>query len=308
MSRARICANCRRAVPAGQQCECRKASERARKARHDTTRASATERGYDADWRAVRRQYLKAHPRCSHPDCTAAATEADHIISVADRPDLRLSWSNLRGFCKPHHSQRTARDQSFGMSAEARARTWPTGLRKSAIPLTIVCGPAGSGKSHWVKQQAKPGDIVIDLDEIKARLSGTSMYSAGSEWTGPALEERIRMLRALTIAPSCGANAFFIVSAPEPAERQWWQRMLGGIVHLMDTDEATCIARINADHRRVGHREAMIKRVSAWFAMAQGGESRFRQPSPTAPPLATKLFQKLGISTDDESEEKFYCG
>lgn len=308
MSRARICALCRRAVPAGQQCECRRSAERARKAKLDLARPKATERGYDADWRAVRRQYLRAHPRCSHPDCQQSATEVDHIQSVAARPDLRLSWSNLRGYCKPHHSARTARDQSFGMSAEARARTWPAGLRRSAVPLTIVCGPPGSGKTHWVRQQAKPGDIIIDLDEIKARLSGTSMYSAGSEWTGPALEERNRMLRGLADATDKLSAAYFIVSAPEPAERQWWQRMLGGTVHLMDTDEATCIARINADHRRIGQREAMIERCRAWFAMARGEGSRFRAPAPTAPPHTANNLSELGISTDDDSDTKFYCG
>ncbi|MCO5078975.1 MULTISPECIES: HNH endonuclease signature motif containing protein [Hyphomicrobiales] len=51
---------------------------------------------------------------CCQPGCTARATEVDHVISVRQRPDLRLSWSNLRPFCKPHHSARTAREQAFG--------------------------------------------------------------------------------------------------------------------------------------------------------------------------------------------------
>lgn len=301
MSRARICANCRRAVPAGQTCECRKASERKRKAAHDATRPQSGERGYTADWRAVRRQYLAAHPQCQHEGCTAPACEVDHIYSVAERPDLRLSWSNLRGFCKHHHSQRTARDQSFGMSAEARARTWPTDLRPSAVPLTIVCGPPGSGKSTWVREHAGPHDVVIDMDVIKAELAGTAIYSAEPRWTGPALEERNRMLRSLASRHSGEQHAFFIVSAPEPAEQQWWQRQLGGTVHVMDADEATCIARINADHRRIGHRDRMVRRVAEWFARAKGEVRAFDPPAGTAPPQARTLFRELGISDHDSA-------
>lgn len=298
MSRNRICANCRRAVPAGQTCECRKASERKRKAAHDATRPKSGERGYDADWRAVRRQYLAAHPACQHEGCTAAAVEVHHVKSVAERPDLRLSWSNLSGLCRHHHSQITASTQSFGMSAEARARTWPVDLRPSAIPLTIVCGPPGSGKSRYVTEQAGPHDIIIDLDVIKADLAGTAIYSAEPRWTGPALEERNRLLRSLATATA--PRAWFIVSAPEPAERDWWQRQLGGTVHVMDADEATCIARINADHRRIGHRDRMTRRVGEWFAKARGEVRAFEPPAGTALPQVTKLFRELGISADDD--------
>lgn len=294
MSRAKLCARCRRVVPAGKRCQC---TERVRKAKIDATRPNSGERGYDADWRAVRRQYLDAHPMCSHPDCQQPATEVDHIQSINDAPELRLRWSNLRGFCKRHHSQRTARDQSF-MSAEARARTWPTDLRPSAIPLTIVCGAPGSGKSYWVRQQAGSEDVVIDLDEIKARLAGTRIYSAPAATTGPALEERNGILRSLA---TCDApRAWFIVSAPEPAEQQWWRRQLGGTVHVMDADEETCIARINADHRRIGHRERMVERCREWFRRARGESRAFEPPRPTAPPLPTKLLPELGISDVDK--------
>jgi len=85
-------------------------SERERRAFLDAKRASAPARGYDAAWRRVRKLFLAAHPFCA---CGMPATEADHIASVRDRPDLRLSWSNLRAMCKPCHSRRTALDQGF---------------------------------------------------------------------------------------------------------------------------------------------------------------------------------------------------
>jgi 5-methylcytosine-specific restriction endonuclease McrA len=92
----------------------REEAERRRKERFDRQRPSAGERGYDADWRRCRKLFLEAHPTCSW--CPAPATEVDHKISPLVRPDLRLTWSNLRGGCKSCHSRRTALDQGFARS------------------------------------------------------------------------------------------------------------------------------------------------------------------------------------------------
>ena len=109
MRAPRIC-GCGMRVASGAQCIC----QRKRMAEADKRRPTARQRGYDAAWQKVRKDFLARNPRCSHPACSAPATEPDHILSVRERPDLRLSWSNLRPFCKRHHSQRTARDQAFG--------------------------------------------------------------------------------------------------------------------------------------------------------------------------------------------------
>ena len=78
------------------------------------------QRGYDHAWRKLRVRFLAAHPLCQCDDCqdgqkkTTAATVVDHIIAIAERPDLRLDWNNLRAMSKPCHDRRTAREQSFG--------------------------------------------------------------------------------------------------------------------------------------------------------------------------------------------------
>jgi 5-methylcytosine-specific restriction endonuclease McrA len=86
----------------------------ARKQSYERQRGTSTARGYDAAWRKLRSQFLQQHPACSHPGCTLPATDVDHIVSIRDRPDLRLDWSNLRPYCHAHHSARTARDQGWG--------------------------------------------------------------------------------------------------------------------------------------------------------------------------------------------------
>lgn len=75
-------------------------------------RPSAGRRGYDRDWQKLRARFLRANPNCSTAGCRRPSAEADHIQPVRLRPELRLAWSNLRAFCGPCHSRRTAQDQS----------------------------------------------------------------------------------------------------------------------------------------------------------------------------------------------------
>ena len=101
-------------------------AEAERKAQLDARRGSSADRGYDAAWRRCRAAFLAAHPLCQCDDCkggtirTTPATVVDHIVAVADAPELRLDWSNLRAMAKRCHDRRTALDQGF-----ARGRRRP---------------------------------------------------------------------------------------------------------------------------------------------------------------------------------------
>lgn len=55
---------------------------------------------------------LQQNPLCE--DCeangkTVAAHDVDHVIPIADRPDLRADINNLRSLCKSCHSKKTVR-------------------------------------------------------------------------------------------------------------------------------------------------------------------------------------------------------
>ena len=77
-------------------------------------RGSSSARGYDAAWRRTRDAYLDAHPICSKEFCLTPATEVDHKDGEGPLGPRGHDWSNLRQFCKSHHSARTARDQPGG--------------------------------------------------------------------------------------------------------------------------------------------------------------------------------------------------
>jgi 5-methylcytosine-specific restriction protein A len=81
---------------------------------YERNRGSSVKRGYDNDWRKLRNAFLRQNPLCCEAGCGQPATQVDHVLSIRERPELRLTWSNLRAMCASHHSARTMKEQSWG--------------------------------------------------------------------------------------------------------------------------------------------------------------------------------------------------
>ena len=75
------------------------------------TRPCAAARGYDARWRKVRLEYLRANPLCVHcleAGRTKPATQVDHIIAL--RKGGQDHPSNYQSLCHACHSRKTMRE------------------------------------------------------------------------------------------------------------------------------------------------------------------------------------------------------
>lgn len=57
-------------------------------------------------WQILRRRVIADHPVCQQSDCTALATDVDHIVALADG-GAAFARSNVQALCKPHHSAKT---------------------------------------------------------------------------------------------------------------------------------------------------------------------------------------------------------
>jgi 5-methylcytosine-specific restriction protein A len=89
-----------------------------RRAEADRRRGNTTQRGYDGDWQKLSREFRAMNPYCQcdehqGKDGRALAEVVDHRIPIAERPDLRLEWSNLRAMTKRCHDRHTAKTQGF---------------------------------------------------------------------------------------------------------------------------------------------------------------------------------------------------
>lgn len=77
----------------------------------DRDRGTAHQRGYDAEWKKHRDQFLKEHPlcvECSRKGYVMPATVVDHIIP--HKGDKVLFWDkkNWQPLCETHHNIKTA--------------------------------------------------------------------------------------------------------------------------------------------------------------------------------------------------------
>jgi len=237
----------------------------------DKKRGTSAERGYNARWRKARKMFLKRNPLCE--ECKrngkiTPATVVDHIIP--HKGDMNLFWdeSNWQALCKTCHDRKTVIENGgFG-----NIELYPKELTASRIPLIIVCGPPGSGKITYVQQNKGVNDLVIDLDEIKTRLSGLPLYQADDRWLKPAIDERNKLLRRLSTTYDYN-RAWFIVGAPSRMEREFWRNTLRPEkVVVLETPERICIERIRNDERREHIALRQIDAVRKWWAEYQRSE------------------------------------
>jgi 5-methylcytosine-specific restriction protein A len=143
----------------------------------------------------------------------------------------------------------------------------PRGLMPSRVPLTIVCGPPCAGKTRFCDQYAGPGDLIIDLDLIAAELANASPHAwSRVAWLTPAIERRNALLKSLSDGTCAAPRAWFIVGAPEPAERDWWARLLRPErVVVIATDLDTCLDRLFADPEREATRANAVNGIHGWW-------------------------------------------
>ena len=95
--------------------------EQGHKHRVKDRRPSSWKRGYNAQHKQDREDYFRFFPICQWSEgCVEEATELDHIDGNPENRD----WGNYRGYCKSHHSKRTARDQPGGWNHPDYVREW----------------------------------------------------------------------------------------------------------------------------------------------------------------------------------------
>ena len=133
------------------------------------------------------------------------------------------------------------------------------------MPVTVVAGPPGSGKTTWARKQAGPRDLVLDLDEIKARLSGRNVHDAPEDIFWRALAERNDILYSLTRRLDY-PHVWFVVMAPKLTERRHWRENLNAETVVLEVSPTECMRRISLDPTRTAKGEEFWKRlVYQWW-------------------------------------------
>jgi len=140
---------------------------------------------------------------------------------------------------------------------------FPIDIPAAKVPLTIISGPPGAGKTTSIKGKRTDGTLVIDFAEIKARVSGLPLYVAGDDYLEAAIAERNRMLKSINDYES----AFFITNAPQYPIRKHWNDMLQpDTYNVLLTEADVCLDRIAKDPTRaVKSMEFWARLVNHWW-------------------------------------------
>ena len=89
----------------------------------------------------------------------------------------------------------------------------------------VVCGPPDAGKSTWVRERAKPGDLVWDFDDVAAVIGnlGNPLTRRSGKWLPPiivlaTLAMREALLIWLATMKTYGTSVYIVVTDPLSAQ------------------------------------------------------------------------------------------
>ena len=156
------------------------------------------------------------------------------------------------------------------------------------MPITIIRGPAGGGKSQAIADRLQPGEVVIDFTRLYVALAGVERGPDGKfpvrEDGDPrlALTEYVR-LTAIRQAAERELSGYVTTSdgRPEAVERLQAAGATGG-VETIDPGEAVVRARL-ADPVSGEVSDPCRKAVDRWY----GGGAPALPADPGAGPRAT---------------------
>lgn len=261
-------------------------------------RGTASIRGYDSEWTRFRRRFfdiliaagflpacgaaLPGGPSMKDSRCAAAGLVNTVQLELDHDPPLTAAERNHRTacvlpqcggksghsaflcanrvglYCRSCHSRKTLREQQGGRATTSDKAT-----------VTLVYGPPGAGKSRFVEEQARHGDIVMDVDRLVWALTlGASEHQiVDPVVVGLAVVARDAMLDTLRRSTH-PTRVWLIACAPTAHEREVLTRGFDAAHrHHVSASLVVCQQRCAEREGGAAHWDPI---VADWFARVEG--------------------------------------
>lgn len=130
--------------------------------------------------------------------------------------------------------------------------------------VVLVIGPPGSGKTAYVEQRMRRGDLVIDVDTLFMALSGQRMYDKPPNLLKTVWAARDAAVRQM-LRDKEVVHAWVISSVARPTDVERLRKSLGAELVVLDNVTASeCKRRMQNDSRR-RNVEQLFPVVDRWF-------------------------------------------
>ena len=134
----------------------------------------------------------------------------------------------------------------------------------------IITGAPGSGKTTWVHENMKSGEMVLDLDAIKCALLGNDEFHGQAAEIVPVLTVvRDAVYRAIAENKNSG-RCYVITTETDLGILRQWQVYLNADLKVMDTPKEICMERVKNDSTRPD-KEVFYSLIEKWFENWKGG-------------------------------------
>lgn len=229
-------------------------SQETARAMSDKTKAE-DKRFYDsALWQNIRQQVLQEEPwcrQCAEDNIPTLAQMVDHIVRIQAGGN-RTDRENLQPLCNSCHAK----------------KRWKEARGREAMPVHIVCGPPGSGKSTWVKQRAGVDDLVVDLDLLGTALSvrgydARDVHERPASHVAYAIAARDAVLS--TLATKRDVTAWLITTGARATDRQALKQRFNADVTVLEVSPVECLNRIAKDPGRAYQLDGLREVVQRWW-------------------------------------------
>lgn len=223
-------------------------------------------------WRQLSAAYMSSQAYLCER-CGAPATICHHRIWLnsdnVHNTDISLNMDNLEALCMACHNKEHGGRNYFrrNWASKNGTRFNDSGELVKDTNVFIVCGAPASGKSSYVKEHKQEGDLVFDMDMICSALIGDPeiYYSDFMPVLDLALTFRDATIEHVEKRLGYWGRAWIITSNPNKAYWQYLARRLKGEIIEMQTTEAECLRRVEADDRRKNKR-LFNDLIHKWYA------------------------------------------
>lgn len=129
--------------------------------------------------------------------------------------------------------------------------------------LTLIAGPPLAGKTTYAREQAQPGDLLLDSDALYAALSGQPLYDRPEHLRPFVWAAFFGVLREL--GRGSYPDAFVVQCAASRQQRDRYRRMNDARVVVLETPLEVCLARL--DERPTAVHGEWRQAIEQWWEL-----------------------------------------